>query len=175
MLLENYPDVFEGNGGTPTRLPVYTFDPRVVELCKTDAPQWIVIYWTAHLNDPISLSLHEAMLNNFNFQYVYDYFFDPDKVKGQPYTPLRSPSLHRDGCRGQAIRGGDEERGRSRRGVLRGLFVIARWQEAPQLAKHAGQHRRLQRRHGVEGTGRSLGGDGRHAGSADGHEDAPAA
>jgi hypothetical protein len=33
------------------------------------------------------------MLNNFNFQYVYDYFFDPDKVKGQPYKPLRSPSF----------------------------------------------------------------------------------
>ena len=93
VLLENYPDVFEGNGGTPTRLPVYTFDPRVLELCKSDAPQWIVIYWTAHLNDPISKSLHEAMLNNFNFQYIYDYFFDADKVKGQPYKPLRSPSL----------------------------------------------------------------------------------
>ena len=93
VLLENYPDAFEGNGGTPTRLPVYTFDPRIVELSKTDALQWIVIYWTAHLNDPISLSLHEAMLNNFNFQYVYDYFFDFEKVKGQPYAPLRSPSL----------------------------------------------------------------------------------
>ncbi len=93
VLLENYPDVFEGNGGTPTRLPVYTIDPRVVELCKTDAPQWIVMYWTAHLNDPISLSLHEAILNNVDFQYIYDYFFDPGKVKGQPYKPLRSPSL----------------------------------------------------------------------------------
>ena len=45
------------------------------------------------LNDPVSLSLHEAILNNFNFQYIYDYFFDPDKVKGQPYKPLRSPSF----------------------------------------------------------------------------------
>ena len=93
VLLENYPDVFEGNGGTPTRLPVYTIDPRVIELCKTDAPQWIVMYWTAHLNDPISLNLHNAILNNVDFQYIYDYFFDPDKVKGQPYTPLRSPSF----------------------------------------------------------------------------------
>ena len=93
VLLENYPDVFEGNGGTPTRLPVYTIDPRVVELCKTDAPQWIVMDWTAHLNDPISLSLHEAILNNVDFQYIYDYFFDSGKVKGQPYKPLRSPSF----------------------------------------------------------------------------------
>lgn len=92
-LLENYPDVFEGNGGTPTRLQVYTIDPRVIELSKTDAPQWIVIYWTAHLNDPISLSLHQAILNNVDFQYIYDYFFEPAKVKGQPYKPLRSPSF----------------------------------------------------------------------------------
>ena len=92
IMLENYADVFEGNGGTTKRLAVYTIDPRVVELCKTDAPQWIVVYWTAHLNDPVSLSLHEAMLNNVDFQYIYDYFFDPAKVKGQPYKPLRSPS-----------------------------------------------------------------------------------
>jgi len=92
-LLENIADVFEGNGGGSKRLAVYTVDPKVVELCKTDAPQWIVIYWTAQLNDPVSKSLHDAMLNNFNFQYVYDYFFDPDKVQGQPYKPLRSPSF----------------------------------------------------------------------------------
>jgi hypothetical protein len=93
VLLENYSDAFEGNGGTSKRLPVYTIDPRVIELCKTDAPQWIVMYWTAHLNDPISLGLHEAILNNVDFQYIYDYFFDPEKVKGQPYKPLRSPSF----------------------------------------------------------------------------------
>ena len=45
------------------------------------------------MNDPISLSLHNAILNNVDFQYIYDYFFDPDKVKGQPYKPLRSPSF----------------------------------------------------------------------------------
>ena len=30
-------------------------------------------------------------MNNFNFKYAYDYFFNPEKVKGQPYKPLRSP------------------------------------------------------------------------------------
>jgi hypothetical protein len=93
VLLENYADVFEGNGGTTKRMQVYTIDPRVVELSKTDVPQWIVMYWTAHLNDPVSRNLHEAILNNVDFQYIYDYFFDPGKVKGQPYKPLRSPSL----------------------------------------------------------------------------------
>lgn len=91
-MLENYPDVFEGNGNAALRLPVYTIDPRLSELSKTDAPQWILLSWTAILNDPVSRSLHEAILNNLNVQYVYDYFFDPDKVKGQPYKPLRSPA-----------------------------------------------------------------------------------
>jgi hypothetical protein len=93
VLLENYPDLFERDGIGQRKLTVYTIDPRVVELCKTDAPQWIVMYWTADLNDPISLGLHKAILSNFDFQYVYDYFFDPAKVKGQPYKPLRSPSF----------------------------------------------------------------------------------
>jgi len=92
VIIENDSDVFEGNGGTPTRLPVYTIDPKLVELSKTDAPQWILISWTAQLNDPVNLSLHQAMLNNVDVQYIYDYFFDPDKVKGQPYKPLRSPA-----------------------------------------------------------------------------------
>ena len=35
--------------------------------------------------------MHESILNNFNFKYVYDFFFDPQKVKGQAYKPLRSP------------------------------------------------------------------------------------
>lgn len=95
-MLENFSDVFEGYGATvsvATRLPVYTIDPRLAELCKTDAPQWIVMSWTAQLNDPVSRSLHDAILNNVNVQYIYDYFFDPGKVKGQPYKPLRSPSF----------------------------------------------------------------------------------
>jgi hypothetical protein len=35
--------------------------------------------------------MHESILNNFNLSYVYHFFFDPQKVKSQPYKPLRSP------------------------------------------------------------------------------------
>ena len=35
---------------------------------------------------------HESIINNFNFDYIYNFFFDPEKVKGLPYKPLRSPS-----------------------------------------------------------------------------------
>jgi hypothetical protein len=93
--------VFERNGGTAMRLPVYTIDPRLAELCKTDAPQWIVMSWTAQLNDPVSRSLHQAILNNVDVEYIYNYFFDPGKVKGQPFKPLRSPSRTEEAAAGK--------------------------------------------------------------------------
>jgi len=72
--------------------PVYKVDPAVQALCKTNNPQWIFMYWTGFMNDPLEKHLHESIINNFNFDYVYNFFFDPGKVKGQPYKPLRSPS-----------------------------------------------------------------------------------
>lgn len=86
-MLENTPDVFEGNGGSGLRLQVYTFDPKSVEAAKTDTPQWVVVSWTAQLTDPVSRHLHEAVISSLNFQYLHDYFFAPEKVKGQVYAP----------------------------------------------------------------------------------------
>lgn len=88
-MLENIPDVFEGSGGSAHSLQVYTIDPRSVAGAKTDMPQWVVVSWTAHLTDPASKHLHEAVIGTFNFQYLHDYFFEPEKVQGQPYTPLK--------------------------------------------------------------------------------------
>lgn len=87
--LENVPDVFDGTGGSPTRLKVYTIDPAIAERAKTTEPAWILVAWTAEFNDPASRHLHEAVITKFNFEYVYDYFFAPEKVKGVAYTPLR--------------------------------------------------------------------------------------
>lgn len=72
--------------------PVYKVDPAVLALCKSDKPQWIYMYWTGVMNDLVDKHLHESIINNFNFDYVYNFFFDPEKVKGKPYKPLRSPS-----------------------------------------------------------------------------------
>lgn len=91
VLLENYPDVFEGNGGSSLKLPVYKIDPSVAALCKSNKPQWILISWTANVNEPVDKHLHESVINNFDFEYVYNFFFDPEKVKGKRYQPLRSP------------------------------------------------------------------------------------
>ena len=54
----------------------------MAELCKKDKPQWILVsweYWT--LTDHAEKQQHEAIINNFNFDYVYNFFFDPGKSK----------------------------------------------------------------------------------------------
>jgi hypothetical protein len=76
---------------TSGRQSVYKVDPAMAELCKKDKPQWILISWNYSPNDPIDKHQHESIINNFNFDYVYNFFFNPEKVKGQPYKPLRSP------------------------------------------------------------------------------------
>ncbi len=95
--LANGYDIFAGHQvdeqGPPIKNnnPVYKVDPAIQALCKTDKPQWIYMYWTGALNDPLEKHMHESIINNFNFDYVYNFLFYPEKVKSQPYKPLRSP------------------------------------------------------------------------------------
>ena len=91
IMLENFPDVFEGNGGAAFKYPVYTIDPAMYDLCKKDVPQWILVSWWWSTNQPKEKYMHESIINNFNFEYVYNFFFYPEKVKGQPYKPIHSP------------------------------------------------------------------------------------
>ncbi len=91
--LENFSDVFEGNGVAGIKYPVYKLDPAMVEMCKKDKPQWLLMGWNWNPHNPKEKHLHESIINNFNFEYVYNFFFYPEKVKGQTYKPLRSPVL----------------------------------------------------------------------------------
>ena len=89
IALERLPDVFEGTGSSRMRLPVYTVDAATLERCKSGPPQWIVVSWSAELRDPVSKLLYDAVVNQFNLEYIYNRYFDPEKVKGVPYAPLR--------------------------------------------------------------------------------------
>jgi len=42
-------------------------------------------------NEAYNIHLHKSILDNFNFDYLYNFFFDPEKVKGQVYKPLHDP------------------------------------------------------------------------------------
>lgn len=91
--LANARDVFTSQyltdpESTSTRYPVYKIDPVMAALCKKDKPQWILISWEYYPGNPMEQQQHEAIINHFNFQYVYNFFFSPEKVKGKPYKPL---------------------------------------------------------------------------------------
>jgi len=87
--LLNYADVFEGTGNSGYSLPVYTIDPAVAERAKSEQPLWILVGWTARDGrDPVLDHLQEAVTTRFNFEYLHNYFFAPEKVKGQAYSPL---------------------------------------------------------------------------------------
>ena len=91
MMIEQTPDIFEGNEYQTRKYPVYKIDPEMAAHCKTDKPQWILISWDYYPGDAIQQQQHEAITTNFNFEYVYNFFFDPEKVKNQTYKPLHSP------------------------------------------------------------------------------------
>jgi len=85
-------DIYGKEGVSPT-FPILKVSKAALNLCKTDQPQWLVVRWTMGMaNQAYNLHLHESVMNNFNFKYAYDYFFDTEKVKGQLYKPLRSPT-----------------------------------------------------------------------------------
>ena len=89
---EGYDDMFDNNATTRS-FPILKVNKKAQELCKSDQPQWLVIRWDLGMqNSRYFIHLHESILNNFNFNYVYNFLFDPEKVKGQSYKPLRSPS-----------------------------------------------------------------------------------
>jgi hypothetical protein len=75
--------------------PVYKITKEVVEKCKTDKPQWIAAYYY-YENKERGNQLHEmyrSFTENLNYEYIYNYFFDPEKVKGKSYTAANEDQL----------------------------------------------------------------------------------
>lgn len=91
--LANGADIFAGlSDRIKTTYPVYKVKPELQKLCKTDNPQWICISWDGGtMDEPAFRHMHESIINNFNFGYLYNYFFDSEKVKGVEYSPLNKP------------------------------------------------------------------------------------
>lgn len=88
-------DIFTGSNmnesSSRKRFTVYKFEPGVLEQTKQGIPLWIRVTWAWNLYDEKTKPMHEAIINNFDFQYLYDYVFNYEKVKGRPYKPLRPP------------------------------------------------------------------------------------
>ncbi|MDZ7650952.1 MAG: hypothetical protein U5K54_29570 [Cytophagales bacterium] len=45
------------------------------------------------MNDPLEKHMHESIINNFNFDYVYNFFFYPEKVKGSTLSATSFPVI----------------------------------------------------------------------------------
>lgn len=73
--------------------PLLRVRPEMEALCKTDKPQWIMIKWYGgSINEESFKHMHESIINNVNFDYIYKFFFEPEKVKAMAYIPRRSPT-----------------------------------------------------------------------------------
>ncbi len=74
--------------------PVYKVDAALQTRCSTDQPQWLYIRWLmGEMDEPAFRHMHESIVNNFNFEYVHEYFFAPEKVQESAYAPRRDPAL----------------------------------------------------------------------------------
>lgn len=69
--------------------PVYRYTKEAIEQSKKDKPLWITVSWQPQKPNSLAkwYEIHRAMLRYFNYDYVYNYFFDPEKVKGVAYSP----------------------------------------------------------------------------------------
>jgi hypothetical protein len=75
--------------------PVYQLDSTTIELCKTEQPQWITVslpYKTKEDGNQL-YEMYTAVTQNINYDYIYNYFYDPEKVKGIAYKPANEELL----------------------------------------------------------------------------------
>ncbi|MEJ8843512.1 hypothetical protein WG954_14070 [Lacibacter sp. H375] len=74
---------------------VYKYSKELLQKCKTDQPQWlnITVPYTTKTDGNQEYEMYKSVIENFNYEYAYNYFFNPDKVKGKPYTPANEQQL----------------------------------------------------------------------------------
>ncbi|GAB3921049.1 hypothetical protein [Larkinella terrae] len=92
------PDIF-----TPDKLqleqkhyyPVYKIDPTLESRLGDEKPLWVAIAFPPETKEDGNqlYEMYTALSQNFNYEYVYNYFFDPEKVKGKPYVPANEEQL----------------------------------------------------------------------------------
>ena len=77
----SFDDLFEKKVNTRYMFPVYKTNPAIYDLGDKDKPQWVTISWpyATEKSSTVDWEIFKAMTTNFNFQYVYDYFFNPEK------------------------------------------------------------------------------------------------
>jgi len=87
--------LFEKQPSNRYMFPVYKIEPDIYVKARKDQPCWISVSfpYADEKNLTSEKEVYNAMLHNFNYEYVYNYFFDPEKVKGKEYAPLHPELL----------------------------------------------------------------------------------
>lgn len=85
-------DPFEPVTNTRYMFPVYKYKPAIYELSRQDKPQWVHVSfpYATEKSSTAEWEIFKAMTGHFNYQYVYDYFFNPEKTQGQAYQPRKA-------------------------------------------------------------------------------------
>lgn len=75
--------------------PIYKISPEVLEKCKTSEPQWIAIWvpFETKENGNQLWEMYQSVTENFNYEYVYNHFFSPEKNKGISYVASNKEEL----------------------------------------------------------------------------------
>lgn len=76
--------------------PLYKLTPDVLEKIKLPQPQWITIslpYQTKENGNQLH-EMYTAVTQNINYDYIYNYFFNTEKIKGIAYTPANEAALN---------------------------------------------------------------------------------
>lgn len=76
--------------------PLYKLTADVLEKCKAAEPQWVTVSLPFQTQESGN-QLHEmytAITENINYDYIYTYFFNPEKIKSIVYTPANEGQLN---------------------------------------------------------------------------------
>lgn len=76
--------------------PLYKITADVLEKLKAADPQWITVSlpFQTQGNGNQLHEMYTAITENINYDYIYNYFFYPEKIKGIPYKPSNERELN---------------------------------------------------------------------------------
>lgn len=89
-------DISEYNRAQKLYYPLYKLTADVIEKCKTADPQWITVSvpFQTQENGNQLYEMYTAITENINYDYIYNYFFNPEKIKGIAYKPANEDQLN---------------------------------------------------------------------------------